>query len=315
MKNFLLLAALTVGFCSGAFAQTKKPTTTAKKNVVEIAVASADHSSLVAAIQSAGLTETLKGKGPFTIFAPTNAAFEQMMQDKMNQGAMQENQDSMRGDNTWMERDTMNMGNTYRNDPTYKNPTQDTGTWNRNRTMQDTSSTWNQNRNSRDTSSTWNRNRNTQDTSSTWNRTMRTDTTVNQTQGSTARTYRDTLPNRTSQTAQTYRDSSGMMNSQFRSANKQEMTDVLKYHVVSGTYDAAALKQAIKAGNGKAKLTTLNGAQLSASLQGSDIYLEDAAGNRAKVTTADLRGSNGVVHVIDQVVMPKTKMDKENRGK
>jgi uncharacterized surface protein with fasciclin (FAS1) repeats len=302
MKNFLLLAALTVGFCSGAFAQTQKPTTTTKKDVVEIAVASADHSTLVAAIQSAGLTETLKGKGPFTIFAPTNAAFEQMMQDKWNQGTMQGTQDSMRGDNTWMERDTMNMGNTYRNDPTYRNSTQDTSTWNRNRTTQDTSSTWN-------------RNRNTQDTSSTWNRTMRTDTTVNQTQGSTARTYRDTLSNRTNQTAQTYRDSSGMMNSQFRSANKQEMTDVLKYHVVSGTYDAAALKQAIKAGNGKAKLTTLNGAQLSASLQGSDIYLEDAAGNRAKVTTADLRGSNGVVHVIDHVVIPKTKMDKENRGK
>lgn len=283
MRRVLLLAALSAGFCSGAFAQTKKPTTTtAKKDVVEIATASADHSTLVAAVKSAGLTETLKGKGPFTVFAPTNAAFEMMMQDEMSQSTMQENQDSMRNDNTSMEQDT--TGGAYRSNSTYETTTQDTTPWNRERNMRDTSSTnWNQSRPMRDT-------------------TMNPRTTT--------RIYRDTIPNRT----RTSRDTSGM-GAAFPSGNTQQLTNVLNYHVVRGTYDSASLKQAIKAGNGKAQLTTLNGAKLTATLQGSAIYLEDVAGNRAKVTTADLRGSNGVVHVIDHVVMPNTDSNNQNRGK
>ena len=87
---------------------------------------------------------------------------------------------------------------------------------------------------------------------------------------------------------------------------KDALAGVLTYHVVSGNVDAAALMDMIKAGGGKAILTTVQGATLTATSSGmGDVTLTDAAGGMAKVTTADVRQSNGIVHVIDTVLMPK----------
>lgn len=88
-------------------------------------------------------------------------------------------------------------------------------------------------------------------------------------------------------------------------AGKQDLTNILTYHVVSGETNAAALTQAIQAaGAGGAKLTTVNGAQLTATLEGNQVILTDAAGNRSTVTQTDVEASNGVIHVIDTVLMP-----------
>ena len=87
---------------------------------------------------------------------------------------------------------------------------------------------------------------------------------------------------------------------------KADLAAVLTYHVVAGNVDAAALMQQIEAGVGNATLTTVQGATLTATLDGAGgIILTDAKGGTAKVTTADVRQSNGVVHVIDSVLMPK----------
>ena len=87
---------------------------------------------------------------------------------------------------------------------------------------------------------------------------------------------------------------------------KADLAAVLTYHVAAGNVDAAALMQQIEAGVGNATLTTVQGATLTATLDGAGgIILTDAKGGTAKVTTADVRQSNGVVHVIDSVLMPK----------
>ncbi|MEO5962750.1 MAG: fasciclin domain-containing protein [Thermomonas sp.] len=87
---------------------------------------------------------------------------------------------------------------------------------------------------------------------------------------------------------------------------KDALTGVLTYHVVAGNVDAAALMEMIKDGGGKATLTTVQGATLTATTSGmGDVTLTDAKGGTAKVTTADVRQSNGIVHVIDSVLMPQ----------
>ncbi|MGC6399442.1 fasciclin domain-containing protein [Sphingomonas sp. FW199] len=86
--------------------------------------------------------------------------------------------------------------------------------------------------------------------------------------------------------------------------NKGTLTTVLTYHVVPGTYTADKIVAAIKAGGGKAELTTVQGGKLTASLKGKSVILTDAKGGTSTVTTADVLQSNGVVHVIDTVVMP-----------
>ena len=86
---------------------------------------------------------------------------------------------------------------------------------------------------------------------------------------------------------------------------KADLAGLLTYHVVAGNVDAAALVQQIEAGGGSATLTTVQGATLTATPDGAGgITLTDAKGGTAKVTTADVRQSNGVVHVIDSVLMP-----------
>jgi uncharacterized surface protein with fasciclin (FAS1) repeats len=146
------------------------------KNIIENAVNSADHTTLVAAVKAAGLVETLEGPGPFTVFAPTNEAF-----NKLPAGTV------------------------------------------------------------------------------------------------------DTL---------------------LKPENKDMLTKVLTYHVVAGRLSAADLKKQIREGNGTAQLTTVEGGKLWASLQGDSIVLKDEKGGTAMVTIPNVFQSNGVIHVIDSVVLP-----------
>ena len=147
------------------------------KNIIQNAVNSKDHTTLVAAVKAAGLVETLEGKGPFTVFAPTNAAF-----DKLPAGTV------------------------------------------------------------------------------------------------------DTL---------------------LKPENKATLTKVLTYHVVPGRLSSVDLKKAIKAGNGTATLKTASGDTLWAMLHGNDIMLKDAKGGMSMVTQANVFQSNGVIHVVDTVVLPQ----------
>ncbi len=147
------------------------------KDVVDIAIGSADHTTLVAAVKAADLVGTLKGKGPFTVFAPTNAAFGK-------------------------------------------------------------------------------------------------------------------LP-------------AGTVETLLKPENKATLAKILTYHVVSGDLDAAAVIAAVKAGKGKAVVTTVSGGKLTVTLDKGKVKLTDEKGGSAYVVAADLKGSNGVVHVIDSVIMPK----------
>ncbi|MEO8081330.1 MAG: fasciclin domain-containing protein [Caldimonas sp.] len=147
------------------------------KDIVDNAVNSKDHTTLVAAVKAAGLVETLKSPGPFTVFAPTNAAF-------------------------------------------------------------------------------------------------------------------DALP-------------AGTVDTLLKPQNKPALTKVLTYHVVAGRMDAAALKRAIAAGGGKATLTTVAGGKLTATTSGGMIMVTDESGGTAHVTIADVYQSNGVIHVVDKVLLPK----------
>jgi uncharacterized surface protein with fasciclin (FAS1) repeats len=187
MKKFfvsLVLALAPFAFAtSEAFAQSENPMVGGApmyrtRDIVDNAVNSADHTTLVAAVKAAGLVDTLKGKGPFTVFAPTNAAF-----DKLPQGTV------------------------------------------------------------------------------------------------------ETL---------------------LKPENKGMLTKVLTYHVVAGKYDAKALMKLIKKGNGSATLTTVSGGRLVARMNGMNgITLTDEAGGQSNVTTADVIQSNGVIHVVDTVLMPR----------
>jgi uncharacterized surface protein with fasciclin (FAS1) repeats len=150
--------------------------TAASGTLVEVASGSPDHTTLVTAVQAAGLVDTLNGAGPFTVFAPTNAAF-------------------------------------------------------------------------------------------------------------------DKLP-------------AGTVDGLLKPEAKDDLSGVLTYHVVSGNVDAATLTQQITEGGGSATLTTVQGGTLTARADGGNVTLTDGKGNTATVTTADLKGSNGVVHVIDTVLMP-----------
>ena len=147
------------------------------KNIVENAVNSADHTTLVAAVQAAGLVETLSGAGPFTVFAPTNMAF----------GA---------------------------------------------------------------------------------------------------------LP-------------AGTVDTLLKPENKPLLTQVLTYHVVAGKHDAASIAKMIADGKGMAQLKTVQGGTLTAKTQGKGVVVVDEKGGTAQVTIADVVQSNGVIHVIDKVLMPK----------
>jgi len=146
------------------------------KNIVENAANSADHTTLVAAVKAAGLVETLQGAGPFTVFAPTNAAFGK-------------------------------------------------------------------------------------------------------------------LPD-------------GTVATLLKPENKDQLAGILTYHVVLGKMSAEEVVAAIKSGDGTAELTTVQGGKLIGSLDGDKVILTDEKGGTSTVTIADVFQSNGVIHVVDTVLMP-----------
>ena len=88
--------------------------------------------------------------------------------------------------------------------------------------------------------------------------------------------------------------------------NKEKLAEVLKYHVVEGKVASGDLVALINENNGSYVITTLEGAELTASLNGENVILTDGNGNKATVTTADVEASNGVIHIIDGVVMKKS---------
>lgn len=149
------------------------------KTIVDIAVSSDDHTTLVAALKAAGLVEALQGDGPFTVFAPNNTAFE-------------------------------------------------------------------------------------------------------------------ALPE-------------GTVSTLLKPENKGQLTNILTYHVVSGSFDAAAVVQAIEDNDGMVSLEALNGDMITAYLKDGSVYLKDENGGTSKVTVTDLKGSNGVIHVIESVILPESK--------
>jgi uncharacterized surface protein with fasciclin (FAS1) repeats len=148
----------------------------ASKDIIDNAVNSKDHTTLVAAVKAAGLVDTLKGKGPFTVLAPTNEAFAR-------------------------------------------------------------------------------------------------------------------LP-------------AGTVETLLKPENKAMLVKVLTYHVVPGRLDARALGKKIKEGNGSATLTTASGGTLTASMQGEKIVIRDAKSDVAIITIEDVYQSNGVIQVIDTVLLP-----------
>ncbi|MFZ6011555.1 MAG: fasciclin domain-containing protein, partial [Bacteroidota bacterium] len=97
----------------------------------------------------------------------------------------------------------------------------------------------------------------------------------------------------------------GTVESLLKPENKNMLTSVLTYHVIAGRFDSDAIAKAIKAGNGKAELKTVSGGKLWAMMNGpKNVVLKDEKGMVANVSIYDVNQSNGVIHVIDTVVMP-----------
>ncbi|AEH02050.1 fasciclin domain-containing protein [Lacinutrix sp. 5H-3-7-4] len=147
------------------------------KNIVENAVNSKDHTTLVAAVKAAGLVDVLQSEGPFTVFAPTNDAFAKLPE--------------------------------------------------------------------------------------------------------------------------------GTVETLLKPENKEKLQTILKYHVVAGDFKAKDIMKMIKKMDGKASIKTIAGGTLTAWMKGKDLYITDENGNASKVTIANVNQSNGVIHVVDTVVLPK----------
>ncbi|MDR0265430.1 MAG: fasciclin domain-containing protein [Sphingobacterium sp.] len=186
IKSILWVAATAASLLGSTYmgqAQTKEKTVMVggapmypSKNIIENAVNSRDHTTLVAAVKAAGLVETLQGPGPFTVLAPTNNAFAKVPKDAL--------------DNLMLPK------------------------------------------------------------------------------------------------------------------NKAQLTSILTYHVIPGKWSAAQITKAINEGKGTYVAKSVQGGNLTFWLKGKDVYVKDAQGNSAKVTVADVNQSNGVIHVIDAVLMP-----------
>ncbi|MBT8375813.1 MAG: fasciclin domain-containing protein [Bacteroidia bacterium] len=96
----------------------------------------------------------------------------------------------------------------------------------------------------------------------------------------------------------------GTVETLLKPENIKALQGVLTYHVLAGKYSAKDIVKAIKKGKGKATFTTVNGANLTAMMNGKNVVLMDNAGNTSTVTIADVNQSNGVIHVVDTVVLP-----------
>ena len=97
----------------------------------------------------------------------------------------------------------------------------------------------------------------------------------------------------------------GTVETLLKPENKSTLTKILTYHVIAGNLDAAAVVKAINDGKGKVTLKAVSGGTLIASLKNGKVILTDEKGGTATVTATDLKAGNGVVHVIDAVVLPK----------
>lgn len=97
----------------------------------------------------------------------------------------------------------------------------------------------------------------------------------------------------------------GTLETLLKPENKATLSKILTYHVIAGTFDAAAVVKAIQANGGSLSLTTVSGNKLVASIKQGKVTLTDENGNSATVVAADLTATNGVIHVIDTVVLPK----------
>ena len=97
---------------------------------------------------------------------------------------------------------------------------------------------------------------------------------------------------------------SNALNSLLQPENKEKLGGILTYHVVAGKLAAADVVKALESGNGKATLTTLNGATITAVSKDGGIFLKDQNGNYSKIAKTDVMASNGVIHIIEDVVMP-----------
>lgn len=87
--------------------------------------------------------------------------------------------------------------------------------------------------------------------------------------------------------------------------NKNKLRSLLTYHIVAGNFTAAKLLQAMSRGKGSTTLTTVQGNKITATMSGIEIVLTDSFGNTARITTADASQCNGVIHVIDSVILPQ----------
>lgn len=96
----------------------------------------------------------------------------------------------------------------------------------------------------------------------------------------------------------------GTVETLLKEENQKQLQAVLTYHVLAGDFKAADVVAAIQKGNGKATFTTVNGGEIYAMLDGDKVKLKDASGNVSTVTVADVNQSNGVIHVIDTVLLP-----------
>jgi uncharacterized surface protein with fasciclin (FAS1) repeats len=98
----------------------------------------------------------------------------------------------------------------------------------------------------------------------------------------------------------------GTVETLLKPENKAKLQAVLTYHVVAGNLDSKAVVEAIKKGKGSVTLTTVQGGKIVASLSGKNVILTDENGNKSTITAVDITSSNGVIHVIDTVVLPKS---------
>ncbi len=96
----------------------------------------------------------------------------------------------------------------------------------------------------------------------------------------------------------------GILEKLLGASDKTMLQDILKFHVVSGSLSSSDLAKAIEEGKGRAVLSTIAGGTLTASMKDGKVFLTDASGNMAQVTAADAKQSNGIVHVVDTVVLP-----------
>lgn len=97
----------------------------------------------------------------------------------------------------------------------------------------------------------------------------------------------------------------GTVETLLKPENKETLTAILKYHVIAGKFTASDIVKSIKANGGGFMATTLQGEEIHGELSGGNVILTDAKGNKSKVIVTDVMASNGVIHAIENVVMPK----------